>query len=80
MVAVNKNLMKLLVFLALGVVICSPGLAFGTYVESWYENGLYGYLRLPPKPGTSRGFFAERRLLGRHRLRSDFFAEAGRPR
>lgn len=38
----NKNLVKLLVFLALGVVICSPGLAFGTYVETWYENGLYG--------------------------------------
>lgn len=42
MVDVNKNLMKLLVFLALGAVICSPGLAFGTYTESWSENGLYG--------------------------------------
>ncbi len=38
----KKNLMKILVFLALGPLICPPSLAFGTYVESWYENGLYG--------------------------------------
>ena len=29
-------------FLALGAPICPPGMAFGTYMESWSENGLYG--------------------------------------
>lgn len=38
----KKKLMKILVFLALGAPICPPGMSFGTYMESWYENGLYG--------------------------------------
>jgi hypothetical protein len=39
---VKKNFIKLLVLLTLWAPIYPPSMAFGTYVESWSENGLYG--------------------------------------
>jgi hypothetical protein len=46
-----KTLVKSLVILALAAVICLPGVASAdyTYVQTWYENGLYG---TPSKPQT----------------------------
>jgi hypothetical protein len=40
----KKHLAKLLVIVALAVVICLPGDASAeyAYVQTWYENGLYG--------------------------------------
>jgi hypothetical protein len=38
----KKNLSKFMVMLALAAVICLPGMAYADYVQSWYENGLYG--------------------------------------
>jgi hypothetical protein len=36
-----KTLVKLLMLLALGAIICLPGMASADYVQNWVENGLY---------------------------------------
>jgi len=36
-----KTLVKLLILLTLGAVICLPGMAYADYVQSWTENGIY---------------------------------------
>ena len=38
----KKNFLKFTVMLALAAAICLPGMASADYVQSWYENGLYG--------------------------------------
>ena len=38
----KKNLPKFMVMLALAAVVCLPAMASADYVQSWYENGLYG--------------------------------------
>ena len=45
----KKKLPKFMVMLALAAVVCLPGMASADYVQSWYENGLYG---TPPTPRT----------------------------
>lgn len=46
----NKHLAKLMVLAALAAIICLPGAASAdyAYVQTWYENGLYG------TPATNR--------------------------
>ena len=36
-----KTLVKLLILLTLGAVICLPGMAYADYVQPWTENGVY---------------------------------------
>ena len=38
----KKDLSKFVVMLALAAVVCLPGMASADYVQTWWENGLYG--------------------------------------
>ena len=38
----KKILPKFMVIVALAAAVCLPGMASADYVQSWYENGMYG--------------------------------------